>query len=155
MLLMSRSDRSCALRITRTRGQASIELVLVLPILLMLIFGGLDFARAVALHDALNSGTGIATRALSLDPSQWAWADTTVRAEVLNNVFGIAGVGPVSLTATGENGSALSAGQLANLTFGTTFCLQGSSSFTPAVPFLANTTVPINARHCGIVERMP
>jgi Flp pilus assembly protein TadG len=155
MRSMSRLVRRRPVPVRGFRGQASIELILVLPILLMLIFGGLDFARAVALHDALNSGTGIATRALSLDPAQWPWAVTTIRAEVTNNVFGTAGIGPVSITATGEDGSVLSAGQLANLSFGSTFCLQGSASITPAVPFLSNSTVPISARHCGIVERMP
>jgi Flp pilus assembly protein TadG len=134
----------------RYRGQGALELVLVLPVLLLLIFGGLDFARAVALHDALNSGTGIATRALSLDPSQWSWADGTVRAEVSNNVFGTAGIGPISYSITTSSGK-----PLANLSFGDTFCLTSSSSFTPAVPFIAGGPIPISSRHCGIVERMP
>jgi Flp pilus assembly protein TadG len=155
MRSMSRSAPKRGIPLPRFRGQASIELILVLPILLMLIFGGLDFARAVALHDALNSGVGIATRALSLDPSQWTWASATVRAEVANNVFGIAGIGPVTMIVSGEDGSTLSAGQLSSLGFGDTFCLQGGATFTPAVPFLSNTPVPISARHCGIVERMP
>jgi Flp pilus assembly protein TadG len=144
----SRRARGC-------RGQASIELILVLPILLLLIFGGLDFARAVAVHDALNSGTGIATRALSLDPAQWTWADGAIRSEVANNVFGAAGIGAVTVTVTGPTGSVLAPAQLAGLPFGTNFCLEGATTFTPAVPFLANQTVTIRSRHCGIVERMP
>jgi Flp pilus assembly protein TadG len=152
---MSRLDRKPRRRFPSCQGQASIELILVLPILLLLIFGGLDFARAVAVHDALNNGTGIATRALTLDPAQWPWAEMTVRTEVSNNVFGTAGIGAVSVTATGPTGNVLAPSQLAGLVFGTNFCLEGATTFTPAVPFLANQAVTIRSRHCGIVERMP
>ena len=50
------------------KGQASVEALLVLMILGLLIFGGIELSRGVAVRQALDSGSGAAVRALSLDP---------------------------------------------------------------------------------------
>ncbi len=51
-------------------GQASVEALLVLMILGMLIFGGIELSQGVAVRQALDSGAGAAARALSLDPTK-------------------------------------------------------------------------------------
>ena len=57
------------------KAQASIELLLILLILVPLLLGGIELARGVGIRQALDSGTGVATRALSLDPGQWSLGD--------------------------------------------------------------------------------
>ncbi|TLN18929.1 hypothetical protein FDZ74_06470, partial [bacterium] len=52
-------------------GQVAVEALLVVIIFALLIFGGIELSRGVAVRQALDSGTGAATRALSLDPTQW------------------------------------------------------------------------------------
>jgi Tfp pilus assembly protein PilV len=66
------------------RGQSLVEVALVLPIILMILLGLLDFGRAyftlVALHDAADEGaTYAAIRQSSLEEIQERTADASTR----------------------------------------------------------------------------
>ena len=69
-------------------GQASVEALLVLMLLGLLIFGGIELSRGVAVRQALDSGCGAAVRALSLDPGQWSFSANLVQQSVQQNVMG-------------------------------------------------------------------
>ena len=62
------------------RGQALVELALVLPIILVLVIGMLEFARAWNLHQALTDATREGTRRAVL--ANAVWDQDSVRAAV-------------------------------------------------------------------------
>ncbi len=140
---------------TRQKGQASLELLLVLLSLLPLFLGGIELARGVSARHAINSGVGAATRALSLDPSQWTWANTVVQGAVSDNVMGGGNVSAPVLRAYDSNGSPLSAAALDNLSFGSVFQIEATATYQPDIPFVAGQGITLQARHWGIVERYP
>lgn len=51
----------------RTRGQSMVEFALVLPILLILLLGILDFGRAVAAYNAVSNGARSGARVAIVD----------------------------------------------------------------------------------------
>ena len=69
-------------------GQVAVEALLVVIIFGLLIFGGIELSRGVAIRQTLDSGTSAATRALSLDPAQWGFATNLVQQSVNQNVMG-------------------------------------------------------------------
>jgi Flp pilus assembly protein TadG len=141
-------------RIRLGRGQAMLEILLVLLILIPLIFGGIELSRAVSIRSALDSGVAVAARTLSLDPSQWAWASGVVNDSVDQNVFGSAGVEkPITLFAA-DSCSSDTAIDITALSFGDSFCLIGQTHFTPDIPFLTTTKIRIRVCHCGLIEKL-
>lgn len=136
-----------------TSGQAAVEALLVVVILALLIFGGIRLSQGVAVRQALDSGTGAAVRALSLDPSQWPFATNIVQQSVDQNVMG--GNGPITLSVYDAAGGLRSSAWLSGSNFGTSFILEASIQFTADVPFLSNSPITIRVRHWGIVERYP
>jgi len=70
------------------RGSGSIEMLLVMLILLPLVFGGLEFARAASLKHSLGVGAWAAARHLSLDPWDESGAEDLVRQAVANALGG-------------------------------------------------------------------
>ena len=137
------------------KGQASVELVLILLILVPLLVGGIELARGVGIRHALDSGVGVATRALSLDPGQWSWATTIINQAVQRNILGGGSVGPVNVTAYDAGGSSIAPTALASLPFGSPFRLDASCTYTPEIPLVGGQVVTINVSHWGIVERYP
>ena len=137
------------------RGQATIELVLVLLILVPLLLGGIELARGVDLRHSLDSGAAVAVRALSLDPAQWAWSTSVINQAVQNNLLGGGAVGAVSVRVYNASGSQISPNALSTLPFGTTFRLEASCTYTPEIVLVGGQTVTIRVSHWGIVERYP
>jgi hypothetical protein len=137
------------------RGQAVLEMLLVFLILIPLLFGGIELARGVSIRHALDSGLGLAVRALSLDPGQWDWAETMISQAVEENVLGDSGVGSVTMQCYDASGSPLSAESLLSLPFGTTFRLEAQVTFTPSMILILGQAVRIRLSHWGIVERYP
>jgi hypothetical protein len=130
------------------RGQATLELLIALLILIPLIFGAFELSRGIAVRAALDSGVGVGVRALSLDPSaaQLNWVRTIVDNAVQENVFGSGGLGAVSVYTVPAD--------ISGLAFGATFCLIGAVEFTPDMPLLSNTTITIRVRHYGVIEKI-
>ena len=136
-------------------GQAVLEMLLVILILVPLFFGGIELARGVAVRHALDGGTGLAVRALSLDPTAWEWALDIVLREVDENVMGASRVGTPALQVYDSSGALLTPGALAALPFGTPFRLEGQLSYTPELPLIPAQTIQVRVSHWGIVERYP
>ena len=139
----------------RQKGQASVELLLVLLILVPLLLGGIELARGVGIRSSLDSGTAIAVRALSLDPSQWSWSTSVISQAVSSNILGGGSVSAVSVNVYNAGGSLITSGALANLPFGSSFRLVASCTYTPKIALIGGSTVTIRVSHWGIVERYP
>ena len=146
---MSRSGHS------KERGQASVELVLVLLILIPLLLGGIELARGVGIRHSLDSGTGVAVRALSLDPSQWDWAISVIDQTVQDNLLGGGSVGAVTVKVYNDSGTQIDSNDLDALPFGAAFRLEASCTYTPEIPLVGGQTVTIRVAHWGIIERVP
>lgn len=134
-------------------GQASVEALLVLMILGLVIFGGIELSRGVAIRQALDSGVGAAARAFSLDPSQWSFATSVVQQSVDQNILG--GGPTVSIQIYDAANTPRSSAWLSGSPFGTAFILEASAPFRADIPFLPGSTITIRVRHWGIVERYP
>jgi hypothetical protein len=135
------------------KGQAAVEALLVLMILVLVIFGGIELSRGVAIRQALDSSAGAAVRALSLDPSQWSYARDLIQDETNQNVMG-ANVG-TSLQVFDAAGTPRSSAWLLGSPFGTAFILEASAPFQADIPFLSGPVMTIRVQHWGIVERFP
>ena len=132
-------------------------MLLALLILVPLLFGGIELARGVGIRHSLDSGVGVAARAISLDPSQWNWAVQVIEDSVTNNVLGGGSATTPSVQVFNDAGTALTSGQLAALGFGETFRLQAQTTYTPWLPLITGggQEIPITVSHWGIVERYP
>jgi Flp pilus assembly protein TadG len=137
-------------------GQASLEILIVLIFLIPLIFGAIELSRGVAVKSSLDSGVGLAVRALSVDPNNWVWATNTVTQTVIHNVFGSAGLSNYTFTAYDSSDNPLSSAQFAALNYGAGFYIEATVRYTPQIPLLPlmPTFITIRARHYGIIERI-
>jgi hypothetical protein len=137
-------------------GQASLEVLIVLIILIPLIFGAIELSRGVAVKSSLDSGVGLAVRALSVDPGNWGWSSTLVSKTVAQNVFGSAGLTDFTFRAYDSADNPLSSVQFAALTYGAGFYIEASVRYTPQIPLISLTPsfITIRARHYGIIERI-
>lgn len=135
------------------KGQAAVEALLVLMILVLVIFGGIELSRGVAIRQALDSSAGAAVRALSLDPSQWSYVKNLIQEGTNQNVMG-ANVGTY-LQVFDAGGTPRSSAWLSGSPFGTTFILEASAPFQADIPFLSEPVITIRVQHWGIVERFP
>lgn len=134
-------------------GQAAVEALLVLMILGLIIFGGIELSQGVAVRQALDSGTGAAVRAVSLDPTKWSFASTIIQESVTQNVMGARPTVSVQIYDAGN--TPRSSAWLSGSPFGTAFILEASAPFQADIPFLPNSAITIRVRHWGIVERYP
>ncbi len=134
-------------------GQVAVEALLVVIILGLLIFGGVELSRGVAVRQALDSGTGAAARALSLDPAQWGFATNLVQQSVNQNVMGTQP--PVTVQVYDTGNILRSSAWLSGSPFGTGFVIEAVVPFQADIPFLPDSAVMIRVRHWGIVERYP
>ncbi|NMB68840.1 MAG: hypothetical protein GYA20_08770 [Chloroflexi bacterium] len=134
-------------------GQVAVEALLVVVILSLLTFGGIELSRGVAVRQALDSGTGAATRALSLDPAQWSFATNLVQQSVNQNVMGTQP--PVTMQVYDVSNTPRSSAWLSGSPFGTGFIVEASVPFQMDIPFLPDSAVTIRVCHWGIVERYP
>ena len=140
---------------TQPKGQAALEFLLVLLILVPLLFGGIELARGVGIRHALDSGVGVAARALSLDPTQWSWAVSTIQQAVSNNPLGGGAVSAATVKVYNAGGIAIGSSGLAALPFGAAFRLEASCTYTPEIILVGGQMVSIRVSHWGIVERFP
>jgi len=135
------------------RGQATLEILIVLLILIPLIFGGIELSRGVAVRSALDSGLNVMVQAVSIDPNQWGWSAIVVQETVDQNVFGSLGLEPtVHLTAVDFNNQPT--GDLSTLPYGALFCVVGSVGYSPMVPLLPLSPITITVKHCGVIQKI-
>ena len=136
-----------------SKGQAAVEALLVLMVLALVIFGGIELSRGVAIRQALDSSAGAAVRALSLDPSQWSYARNLIQEGTNQNVMGT--VEATTIQVFDAAGTPRSSAWLSGSPFGTTFILEASAPFQADIPFLSEPIMTIRVQHWGIVERYP
>jgi len=136
-----------------SKGQAAVEALLVLMVLALVIFGGIELSRGVAMRQALDSSAGAAVRALSLDPSQWNYAKNLIQEGTNQNVMGT--VEATTIQVFDATGTPRSSAWLSGSPFGTTFILEASAPFQADIPFLSEPIMTIRVQHWGIVERYP
>ena len=134
-------------------GQASLEVLIVLILLIPLIFGAFALSRGVAIKSALDSGVAVAVRALSLDPTNWTFASNAVTMTVAQNVFGGSGLGPIHFEAYNSSGVQLFESTFDDLVLGDGFYIVAWVQYGPQVPLLPLAPITLRARHYGIVER--
>lgn len=121
------------------------ELVLLLPVLLLLVVGGLEMARAASLRVALGDGAWRAARYLSIhDPYGDAQAVAIVREAVAANALG-GDPAAVSVLVSDDGGRA----------FGNVVRVRAEAEFCPLVPFLTPGCVTLRAEHSLMVEAWP
>lgn len=129
----------------RERGSASTELIVLLPVLLLLLFGALEMARAASLRVALGDGAWRAARYLSItDPYGDAQAVAAVRESVARNALG---GDPASVNVFISDDGGRSFGHVVRVRAETEFC--------PLVPFLTRGCVILRAEHALMVEAWP
>mgnify|MGYP005811875657 CR=1 FL=1 len=63
----------------RHRGQATLEMLLVLLVLVPLLFGGYELARAISIRQALDAGTDLAAQAMGTFPTRPDYAEQLIR----------------------------------------------------------------------------
>ncbi len=137
------------------RGQATVELLLVLFVLLALLFGAFELGQGVALRHALDVATEKAARLLSIAPDDFSAADALVRAEVNASVLGGGYGSIVNLNLfEAESGAPLNPADLAAAPFGYRFSVQASVPFLADVPLLQPGPRAIAVAHYGLVERL-
>ena len=136
-----------------SKGQAAVEALLVLMVLALVIFGGIELSRGVAMRQSLDSSAGAAVRALSLDPSQWNYAKNLIQEGTNQNVMGT--VEATTIQVFDAAGTPRSSAWLSGSPFGTTFILEASAPFQADIPFLSEPIMTIRVQHWGIVERYP
>ena len=140
---------------TREHGQASVELVLALTLLLIVVFGAFSLGQGVAVKHALDVATEKAARLLSIAPTDFWTADQIIRREVDANVLG-GGYGAqvrISL-ADADTGAPLTDSDLAQAAFGYRFLVVAEVPFQASVPLLTLTGRTLMTAHYGLVDRV-
>jgi len=133
------------MRKNNQRGSLSVEMVLLLPVFILLIIGGLEMARGATLRMSLGAGAWRAARYLSIyEPWDNAEALNIVRHAVDNNVLG-GDSSQVSVTVTDDGGR----------TFGHVLTVRAATDFCPLIPFMTSGCVTLEAEHALQVEVWP
>lgn len=137
------------------RGQATVELLLILFVFVALIFGAFELGKGIALKHALDIATEKAARLLSIDPTDFGAADALIRAEVNGSLLGgsYGGLVTIGLYDADTQGS-IAPNDVAAAPFSYRFIVQASVPFAADVPFLNLTGRTITAAHYGIVDRV-
>lgn len=130
------------------RGQATLEMVLVLMVLIPLLFGSIELVRAISIRHALDAGAFTAARAVSLNPDDLTYPYSVVTDAVNQNVFGggsIADFNPGTISwGTCPEGHVL----------GCRFTYTASLKYSPWIPLVGGQQITITVRHHGIVEKL-
>ncbi len=139
----------------KQRGQATVELLLVLFIVALLIFGAFSLGQGITLKHALDVAAEKAARLLSIDPSDYSSAEALIRSEVDANLLGGHYGQSVSIGLyDADTEAAITAGDLDAAAFSYRFIVQVSVPFEASVPLLNLTGRTISAAHYGIVDRI-
>ena len=127
------------------RGAASLEAIFGSLLLILLLLGGLELARAASLRLALGDGVWHAARYLAVyDPWNEGQAEQIVRDAVAANALGGEPSGVVVVVSDDGGRS-----------FGHLITVEAEMDFTPLIPFLTPREVTLRAGHSLLVEVWP
>jgi Flp pilus assembly protein TadG len=135
------------------RGQAALEVLVALAVLLPVIFGGIEFSRAISVRQSLSDGVYLAARSISLSPTNLSNARSLVSRSLTTDIFGSSGIdnSSVNLGSVSWDTTACANAPV----IGCTFTYTASVNFIPDVPLLTTSTIHIVSTHVGIVETIP
>lgn len=145
MNMMTKKRTGCR---SSERGQATLEMLLVLMVLVPLFFGAIELVRAISLRHSLDAGAFLAARAVSLNPDDLTYPQTVVTNTVNQNVFGggaISDFNPGTIS-----WDVCPAGRV----LGCRFSYTSSLKYTPWLPLIGGQQITITIRHHGIVEKL-
>ena len=133
------------------QGQAGIEMLFVILVLVPLVLGGLSLAQGYSARHALANGTAVAARQIALDPDSWALALSSVQTSVDSSLLGGTG-GSVTCNVRDAWGGAVDPTTLA---FGAGFSVTCSVPFEADIPFTTTAPRTLQAVHHEVMERYP
>jgi Flp pilus assembly protein TadG len=133
------------------QGQAGIETLFVVLLLVPLLLGGLSLAQGYSARHALENGTAVAARQIALAPADWTTALASVQVAVDHSLLGSAGSG-VTCQVQDAWGGAVDPTTLA---FGAGFSVTCSLPFEADIPFTATAPRTLEAVHHEVMERYP
>lgn len=124
------------LRQGRERGAAAVEFALVMPALVLLIFGSIEFGLAVNARTMVGNAAREGVRLASLGQSE-----ASIKAAALNAVDGVTGTKTVTVTCATPGGAsctigAPNAGNVATVTVSVQY-----TGITGMFPMLTDTTI--------------
>ena len=131
------------LRRWRDRGAAAVEFALVIPVLVILIFGSIEFGLAVQARTMVGNAAREGVRVASLTANGDTTSETQVKTAVTNALAGIAGGPPVvSVTCKTPAGGACVVGAKNNgNNVATVTVTMNYTGVTGMFPMLTNTTI--------------
>lgn len=137
-------------------GQGTVETLFVVFVLMLLLFGSIELSRGIFLKHALDVATEKAARVLSINPSDYDYAEELIRTEVNGSVLG-SGYGDqvVVRLLDAMSQAEISSADLSTANFGYRFVVRAEVPWQPSIPFLSNPSRVLSAMHFGIVERFP
>ena len=133
------------------QGQAGIETLFVVLLLVPLLLGGLSLAQGYSGRHALENGTAVAARQIALAPADWTTALASVQVAVDHSLLGSAG-SHVTCQVQDAWGGAVDPTTLA---FGAGFSVTCSLPFEADIPFTATVPRTLQAVHHEVMERYP
>ncbi len=126
-------------------GVTSVEMLLLLPLLLLLLWSALELGRVLTVSAALSQGVWRATRYLSVhDPWDEAQAAAVVTQAVTANVLGGSAT-PITVWVSDAG----------TRQFGARITVTAETTLTPLLPFLTTKPVTLHAEHTQMVEVYP
>ncbi len=133
------------------RGQATVELMITLLLLLILLFGGLSLAQGYSARHALENGTAVAARQIALAPHDWGAALAGVQTSVDNSLLGSAGASVTCAVRDAWGGAV----DPPTLSFGSRFSVTCSVPFQAQIPFVPTAPRTLQTIHYEVMERYP
>jgi Flp pilus assembly protein TadG len=135
----------------QTRGQAGVEMLVVMLLLVPLLLGGFSLAQGYSARHALENGTAVAARQIALQPDAWTAALAGVEATVDGSLLGGAG-GAVTCQVRDRWGAAVDP---QDLPFASPFSVTCSVPFQAELPFLPTAPRLLASTHYEVMERYP
>jgi Flp pilus assembly protein TadG len=139
------------LDVSNERGQAGIEMLIVLLVLAPLLLGGFSLAQGYSARHALENSTAVAARQIALNPNYWASVLAGVQTTVDNSLLGGTG-SSVTCTVRDAWGAAVDP---TTLSFGSRFSVTCGVPFQSDIPFVSTAPRTLTAVHNEVMERYP
>jgi Flp pilus assembly protein TadG len=124
------------LRRWRDRGAAAVEFAIVVPALIVLIFGSIEFGLAVNARTQVSNAAREGVRVASLGGSV---AD--IQASALNSIGNVSGTKTVTVTCTTPGGATCTIGASNSGNTATVVVVLNYTGITGMFPSLTNTTI--------------
>jgi Flp pilus assembly protein TadG len=128
--------RAIRARLRRDDGAAAVETALVMPLLILVVFGVIEFSMLIKDHMAMNSAVRAASRVASAEPKTSSFADDAIAAiQTQGSALPMGNVNEVWVYEAGTNGMPTGQTEFSNCTtrclrytpVGDTYVLAGGS----------------------------